>query len=306
MKDQYNQSEVIDILKNYGHIKSDIHDLVKDFGEAYHEISELKNISFFPDFLKAIANEETTVESMNAAYIAVTSRSIIYITGRMLFIIKLKPEDFRRLLKSDSDLTSVTNKTENILEKSEALATQSEAYVTEEETGDLIQNYLNAIRCSQNLDIKIRSLGLEISQASDDDEQKERLIAELNENFLGIEEQAHEIVNSVPGKAKKFGADIIERVKNFGLELKGSTGRTIMKLKDTLKGIIGNIKEKLEKFFVELIGALFSFAAWLKKIALKKGFLMKELTLELPSFELSVNFVSKLASPKLIAKFIAE
>ena len=129
-----------------------------------------------------------------------------------------------------------------------------------------------------------------------------------------IADKAPELGKPV-GRPQSIASKFKDAIGHFKTTLEnkftGLTGKIAGKLKHTFAGLLKKSADLLQEFFTRLVGALFGFASWIQKIALKNNFSVNELSFELPSFEFSLLMVGpfpipvpKLTTPKLSATFI--
>jgi hypothetical protein len=246
-------------------------------------------------------------EWSNNAHIAYNTGWIAEVSGRVL-VPALQQEASRTDLSSADKQTARMALDEAIAVRDDAkqLKDKSENSTTPDDISDEVGDYVTPASYSQIIFTKIKEIGEELKGEGD--------VEKVNGIVQSIADKAPELGKPV-GRPQSIASKFKEAIGNFKTTLeskfKGLTGKISRKLKNTFAGLLKKSADLLQEFFTRLVGALFGFASWIQKIALKNNFSVNELSFELPSFEFSLLMVGpfpipvpKLTTPKLSATFV--
>jgi hypothetical protein len=166
--------------------------------------------------------------------------------------------------------------------------------------------FVNATTYSQVISKELQEIGKEVNENGDLEK-----VMNISDSVITVCDE----LQKPAGENRKFASSLLDRMKKFRQPIvsgvKGLKPSISGGLKDALIPLLKEVSNLLVKFLASLIGAFFSFASWVRKIALEKKFTLNELVLELRSIEADVSMVgpvpipqAKLIAPKLSAKFV--
>lgn len=196
------------------------------------------------------------------------------------------PEKIEKVDKSIQALNELSKAGTKVKEMAEETLTEDDVA---EKTADLFA----VINDSKIISKQLQVIGREMAKGTDKNRIKSSIIL--------VYEKLDSSVKRLFGSAKSVGIDLLNSVKEF---MKGSG-------KKFLRDSFNKIANGFNRFLTAVIGAIFGFAGWVQKIAEKKKFTMKEITIEMPfldytSFSIGplIIPIPDIKAPKLIAKFV--